>query len=1084
MSYVINSGEEPSSQGQDEQYQQQQQQRFQQQQHQQHRQQQQQHPLLLLRPPATDHLTYLTLIEHLLSKLSLSSDDGRRARGRAGDGDGDGYEDKDEKAEGNKNNDNNDTDADDDDAGTPGTSTNMADGQLVDLAGASLATASSSSSSSSSASTSPLYTVRLLHRILRGDVSLTVGIGWDLVQILLPWVGCNTEKESGGGFGFGFGFGYEGVEATDENEEDVGDVGNVADEAKACLLLIARCGNPREVVLKVGEGLFRLGRPDGGGEKDGGEEGDAGSDEDEDENEDEDEVEKRSSGREGGGSGDDSVGDGDGDDEGDGDVNITRQFRTLLSMLAILHQRIKTKRPSRFLASSLQAVLGAYESGTDIRNEGVGGRRRKGREGDAGFMADLDERTLAAVDLVRSLSGVTRPMLPERKKNAQNGVLDAASTSDEGKVKVGWRHQPPADMQHQQQQYEPDPEADWGRRTEKVESAGTLALTEDKDISFPPEETKLQRRLLQSFITNLLSRYMLATDLAEESSAVEINARNKPVGLAWSVRLLENLYPQRWGRSAPGQLASTSQLANTTKRIISNDGCTEVGDGYDDGKTVYLQRQATVRELVAVARHLGLTNLELKKAVLEGVKGEGNTEDGIRGEEHGRARSDSAGENSHRDIMRSDLDPPDMAEDVPLCKEGALFLLTARATARAPSAESWKQKKGQEQAESAEGHDNGLNGEEKEGSGESADNGPGLSLFPEHDRLLRSFLHHPGLSSAGTEPAVVVDALCALGIVAFETAPKSRPTKSKSTFKHIVPAFSKLSFSKFPNTTDFQSYIQTVSLLAATNPDARLRAVAHYLATSVLHAHPSTSSRLLVIRDVLEHCPFQNLKESAVGWLKEEIIWAVPMPASGRATELGTKFDGKDASLKSARGGEDTVATVTKANTDSTKNADKLRDIDDDVNIFATPVALANTASFLFPDLTYLINQDRKSSSSSSSFPSDPSSISNSSFSSANLGNSYSMSLYASVPLYIATLNFLYLLLSARHLRDAVDVMSLIETYAAEKRFLEPLDRYCAKILDANVNVDAGVDDADEQLKGELRILSMAVDRVRGVLQT
>ena len=40
----------------------------QQQQQQQQQQLEPEHPLLLLRPPATDHLTYLTLIEHLLSK--------------------------------------------------------------------------------------------------------------------------------------------------------------------------------------------------------------------------------------------------------------------------------------------------------------------------------------------------------------------------------------------------------------------------------------------------------------------------------------------------------------------------------------------------------------------------------------------------------------------------------------------------------------------------------------------------------------------------------------------------------------------------------------------------------------------------------------------------------------------------------------------------------------------------------------------------------------------------------------------------------------------------------------------------------
>lgn len=39
---------------------------------------------------------------------------------------------------------------------------------------------------------------------------------------------------------------------------------------------------------------------------------------------------------------------------------LSLQFSTLLSMLGLLHSRIKTQHPSRFLATSLPAALGAY----------------------------------------------------------------------------------------------------------------------------------------------------------------------------------------------------------------------------------------------------------------------------------------------------------------------------------------------------------------------------------------------------------------------------------------------------------------------------------------------------------------------------------------------------------------------------------------------------------------------------------------------------------------------------------------------------------------------------------------------------
>jgi len=113
-----------------------------------------------------------------------------------------------------------------------------------------------------------------------------------------------------------------------------------------CLETVARLGNPREVILKVLEALEGL----------------------QEITEDGDEAEEQEAGS---------------------DTN--RRFITLVGMLAILHKRIKTKHPSRFLASSLQTVYRTYRPN--------------------------QEMTASVINLVHSLSAKSRPQLPSRKSS-------------------------------------------------------------------------------------------------------------------------------------------------------------------------------------------------------------------------------------------------------------------------------------------------------------------------------------------------------------------------------------------------------------------------------------------------------------------------------------------------------------------------------------------------------------------------------------------------------------------------------------------------------------------------------------------
>ena len=170
-----------------------------------------------------------------------------------------------------------------------------------------------------------------LHSVLQ-DPTLTVNIGWDLVHLLLPFLPAS----------------------------------------QVCLQVVARLGNPREVVLKVTELLEELGIDD---EKEGEDDGE-GDEKDEDEG-----------------------------DAPNGEKTEKKppskflKFTVLTGMLEILHPRIKTKYPSRFLSASLQAVLAAYSA----------------------VAADATS-TEAVLVLLKVLSEARKPEFPSRDHNSDSLV--------------------------------------------------------------------------------------------------------------------------------------------------------------------------------------------------------------------------------------------------------------------------------------------------------------------------------------------------------------------------------------------------------------------------------------------------------------------------------------------------------------------------------------------------------------------------------------------------------------------------------------------------------------------------------------
>lgn len=285
-----------------------------------------------------------------------------------------------------------------------------------------------------------------LHVVLQ-DAPLTQELGWDLVDMLVPLLPAS----------------------------------------EACLDDVARLGNPREVILKVLEVLERLTpRRNRGGDDDTSDFDENGVDEALEEEGDEEDKESK-------------------DTEA-----ATEAFVALLGMLAILHRRLKTKYPSRFLETTLRTILAAYRPKSPAMTTAV-----------LGLVRSLAMRRRPAPPMRRSDSQLSEMALaksttpPSSSATAATAAADAtkaaklASRSAIGKVGADY------DRSDDAAASVPDPEAE-----EQVE----------------PSEGAVQQRLLQSFVTCILEDYVNANDVA------------------WAPRLIEFYNPKRVVPGRPTEL--------------------------------------------------------------------------------------------------------------------------------------------------------------------------------------------------------------------------------------------------------------------------------------------------------------------------------------------------------------------------------------------------------------------------------------------------------------------------------------------------------------------------------------------------
>ncbi|KAL6708631.1 hypothetical protein ACN47E_002612 [Coniothyrium glycines] len=215
-------------------------------------------------------------------------------------------------------------------------------------------------------------------------------------------------------------------------------------------------------------------------------------------------------------------------------------------------------------------------------------------------------------------------------------------------------------------------------------------------------------------------------------------------------------------------------------------------------------------------------------------------------------------EEEKRGAPGSEDEPPVNAEDIPLSKTGALILIAAH------------------------------NVKQELYAAATQDQLTSIAIFPGHATILKNFIGTLGPQTVGLEPEALLDTVLALGLIALEKNNVGEPKDDEA----------------------FAQYLQTVSLISANSPSPSLRGHAHYLTSTVLRSHPHDLVRLTFIRDTLEHCPYDNLRASAVSWLK----------------------------------GETLEANSRQANTASNN--------DHETNIFATPVAISTVAPYLWPDLS------------------------------------------------------------------------------------------------------------------------------------
>lgn len=206
----------------------------------------------------------------------------------------------------------------------------------------------------------------------------------------------------------------------------------------------------------------------------------------------------------------------------------SQKLQALFNMLGILHPRIKTQYPSRFLATSLPAALGAYRQ-----------------------IPISTATTSSFLAVLEKLAGKQRPSLPPRSSTQGLGISTPKPPSSSATTTAPL----------------PDPEA-----KAEEEETGVKAPSE--------EENSIILRLLDAVILEVLDEYM--SSLAPE---------NHPC-MSWTARLRERLEPER---VFPG-VSTETKLWQETQELKERD--TLLDRFFKLSKAMNLDTAAEIKRLV------------------------------------------------------------------------------------------------------------------------------------------------------------------------------------------------------------------------------------------------------------------------------------------------------------------------------------------------------------------------------------------------------------------------------------------------------------------------------------------------------
>lgn len=315
-------------------------------------------------------------------------------------------------------------------------------------------------------------------------------------------------------------------------------------------------------------------------------------------------------------------------------------------------------------------------------------------------------------------------------------------------------------------------------------------------------------------------------------------------------------------------------------------------------------------------------------------------------------------------LTRDEDEPPRSVDDIPLSRIGSLLLYTARQVSGL------------------------LYGVSSKAASSAAVDDP-FAILPDHLQVLKSCLSSPaqGNGTLGAEPEPLIDAVLALGLICLEQGSVGAPDTDEQ----------------------FNEYLQITALLASNCPSPNLRGHAHYLTTTVLRSQPDDSVRLAFIRDTLEHCPFENLKVSAVGWIKGETIEANPMVLHDSAAAQNT-------------------------------------------SVFASPNAIDSLAPYLFPSLEAELVI-------------------------APLTEAW-RTFQLNISFYLASLNFVYLLLQAKHLHSNLEIADMWKDNDVAGSFMQPLRDGMARFRKALDGDGELVEERTNGVMAELMLLEATIERV------